>query len=139
VGASVLLVAVARLGDRVWKGRQDPAFWLHAVGILPLGFAGAIRIDREPREGFGWIVLACVVGLLGVRWGRKSYLAASGAALLFYPAFMAAEAHAGDDVVIGVFVLSVVAISFAAALLRRYLAAQWIANPAPVADRSIWE
>lgn len=97
MGATIVLLGAGALLRRATRhSRFDPSFWVHTVGIMPLGVAGIMMIDREAAMTLPWLAVAiCVVGA-GVYFDRKSFIVAGAAAMLFYLPFGAAEARLGE-------------------------------------------
>ncbi len=120
IGTTVVVLAAAFGVQRASRAtRFDPAFWLHSVGIFPLGVAGIIMIDREAGMALPWAVAAALVIAAGVYFDRKSYIVAGAAALLFYLPFGAAEARAGDMGVGMAFSFSAVLVAVAVLIVRK--------------------
>lgn len=125
----VVSIGLAKLWETRGKTQPDVAFWLMSLPIVPMGIAGMIRMDHEAVETFGWVLFGLVVGALGLRWNRRSLLAAGAMSVVVFPAFGAAQAHAGENVVLFVLVISVVLVAAAAAGLRRHYVQRWMNAP----------
>jgi hypothetical protein len=94
----VLLLASAFIAERLQKNsRYDVAFWLHTAGLLPIGFAGCISIDKAEQTVLFWVIAAAATVFLGTKIDRKSYIVAGCAALFGYIPFAAQQAHMGDS------------------------------------------
>ncbi len=119
VFASVVILAGAFVLQRATRtSRFDPAFWVHTVGILPLGIAGIIMIDRESGMALPWLLAAMGVIAAGVKLDRKSYIVAGCAAMLFYLPFGAAEARAGEGAIGLAFTVGAVLVAIAVLMVR---------------------
>lgn len=117
--ASALTLAIgAGVQHFTRKSRLDPAFWLFSVGIVPLGFAGAIMIDKDAGMALPWTLAAAATIAAGVYFDRKAIIVAGATALLFYPPFGAAEAHMGDGAVGMAFTVSAILVAVAVMIVR---------------------
>lgn len=120
VFASLVILAGAFLLQRSTRtSRFDPAFWVHTVGILPLGVSGIIMIDRDSSMCIPWVLAAMAVIAAGVKFDRKSFIVAGAAALLFYLPFGAAEAHAGDTAIGAAFTFAAILVAAAVLIVRK--------------------
>lgn len=140
IALSVGMCASAFSVERSQKKEHDPAFWLHAVGILPLGVAGLIVVDREAGAALLWIAMAVGAIYLGLKASRRTYLLAGAAALLIFPAYGLDEARAGKEVVGVAFLVSAALVAVAGTVLRRH----YLSKPAPTVaprvadDATVW-
>lgn len=138
VFASVAIIAAGFALQRATRNsRFDPAFWVHTVGILPLGISGAIMIDREAGMALPWLAAAMAVVAAGVKLDRKSFIVAGCAAMLFYLPFGAAEAHAGDTAVGAAFTVGAIMVAAAVLLVRRVYVAR-AAQGSNEIEQGVW-
>lgn len=140
IALCVLLCGAAFGLERVQRKSSDPAFWVHSLGILALGVAGLIRIDRGHGESPVWIMLAGAVLAFGLKVKRRSYALAGATALVIYPTYALADAHAPSEIVGAAFLSSTAAIAIGGAALRRhYLRTRFTATTPRVADdATVW-
>lgn len=138
IGATVVVLGIAFGVQRMTRAtRFDPAFWLHTVGIFPLGVAGIIMIDREAGMALPWAFAAACVIAAGVYFDRKSFIVAGSAALLFYLPFGAAEAHAGDMGVGMAFSVSAAMVAVAVLIVRKVYVAR-AAQGSNDLEQTVW-
>jgi hypothetical protein len=138
VSVAVGMLGAARVWDRRYRGRLDPAFWLHATGLVLLEQAAATGIHASPRAVFAWTVIAVAIAWLGLRWDRRIYPIAAGAALIWFATSAAGRAGWRDSAGIGVLFASCLLVLVAAAWLRRRYLALWLADAGRQLDRSVW-
>lgn len=138
VFASVVLLSIGFIVQRMTRtSRFDPAFWLHTVGIVPLGIAGVIMIDHDAGMALPWLAAAVAVIAAGVKLDRKSFIVAGCAALLFYMPFGAAEARAGDSAVGAAFTVAAIAVAVAVLIVRRVYVAR-AAQGSNEIEQGVW-
>jgi hypothetical protein len=133
--AAGAVFALAVVLDRLPRRAVDGAFWLYPVAMFPMGCAALTRIDRHEGEVFLWLPLALALGAVGAARGRRLPLLFSAAALVIFPAFALADAHAPSGAVIAALVASAFAVALGAQALRaRDLRAGAAADESP----SVW-
>jgi hypothetical protein len=138
VFASVVLLSIGFVMQRMTRtSRFDPAFWVHTVGILPLGIAGVIMIDHDAGMALPWLAAAVVVIAAGVKLDRKSFIVAGCAALLFYMPFGAAEARAGDSTVGAAFTVAAITVAVVLLIVRRVYVAR-AAQGSNELEQGVW-
>ena len=117
------------------KGAVDGVFWVHPVAMFPMGIAAILRIDRHGEELLLWFPLALALGAIAYAQGRKLPLLFSAMAVLVFPAFAVADAHAPPAAVVMVLVACGAVIGLGAQWVR----ARDLERPATDADpASIW-
>ncbi len=135
LGLGAAIFTAASLRDRAPKGAVDGVFWVHPVAMFPMGIAAILRIDRHGEELLLWFPLALALGAIAYAQGRKLPLLFSAMAVLVFPAFAVADAHAPPAAVVMVLVACGAVIGLGAQWVR----ARDLERPATDADpASIW-
>lgn len=129
------LFTLAFLRDRFARGAVDGTFWVYPVAMFPMGCAAMLRIDRDEAEVFVWLPLALALGAAAHASGRRFPLLFSAVAMIVFPAFALAEAHAPAGIVIGALVVSAALVAVAVQVIRT----RDLGRAAPAGDPpSIW-
>lgn len=136
--ASAVLVGAAFVLQRVTRAsRFDPAFWVHTVGILPLGIVGMILIDKESAMVLPWLLAAMGVVAVGVKVDRKSFIVAGCMGMMVYLPFGAAEARVGDTGVGMAFTFATVLVAATVLIVRKVYVAR-AAKGTDEIEQTVW-